>query len=728
MARALFMAALMALPLFAGAQDYFTPLAMNGVELRGMVKFGILDYDYNTRMQKGLYAFDYADKFQPRKDRPLLLCNPSGGCAYHNGKLYVNDYDDSGQVHLQKPHWKVYDAKTYKLLSETELKDNCESTTTSIAYDPTTDKIYGFLSTYTETFFVEVDPATGNVTRIGAQLPYQNKYTAIACNKAGQLYCIYFDKDNSTHYLARIRKSDGRVANVGVLKVGNLLPGDAFVDGGYAQSMFFNNATDKLYWVFQSATQNLNRDEYTPLFEVNTTTATATMTAYMADALLIPGMYFEEPLFSAPASSTNFAFTPTTPNRLTGTLSVTLPATTYTGESISGPLSVVFVEDGDTLSKVQAKAGSVCTTEAITFANDVHHIKVTATNAAGEDGPAADFSFYAGYDKPRECKDITLTADGLTTHLTWKAPTEGQNGAVINPADYTYTVVRYPNEVTVATGLKQMEFSETHPADMTRYVYIVKAVDSQGREGTPAFSNNLIVGTPLRPPYGGPFHSPADMINYYTIVDANNDRLSWSYDTSTACAFYEYSEVNDADDWLISPPITYKKGETYELKFYAWSSNADYPEALQVRAGKTRTPAGQDQLLLDLPEVPYAEVEGDAHEYTTTFTASADSVYHYSFHAVSPAFSFRLYLSDIRVAPQNYDAIGSIPAAPTPGVKVYVDGHRLHIANGQGLRVAVVTAAGAGVIASQAHEIDRLLPSGVYVVRTEKGTQKVIIK
>ena len=50
-----------------------------------------------------------------------------------------------------------------------------------------------------------------------------------------------------------------------------------------------------------------------------------------------------------------------------------------------------------------------------------------------------------------------------------------------------------------------------------------------------------------------------DMYNYYTILDENNDRFTWSYDKNTASAYYGYNMYNDADDWLISPPINYKR-------------------------------------------------------------------------------------------------------------------------------------------------------------------------
>ncbi len=88
------------------------------------------------------------------------------------------------------------------------------------------------------------------------------------------------------------------------------------------------------------------------------------------------------------------------------------------------------------------------------------------------------------------------------------------------------------------------------------------------------------------------------MYNYYTILDENNDRFTWSYDKNTASAYYGYNMYNDADDWLISPPINYKGGKEYVLKFKAYSSLSSYLESMEVKFGDERTPEGQNRFCL----------------------------------------------------------------------------------------------------------------------------------
>lgn len=714
-------------PAVLQAQAYFEPMAMNGVELMAMVKHGILEYEHNTLMAPGLYELKRSNTYQPQKDSPVMMCNPSGGCVYHDGKLYVNDFDDSSNIQAQKPHWKVYDAQTWELLSDTELKDNAVSITSSLAYDPTTDMVYGFQSTFTENFLVKVDPKTGEVTRI-KEYPWSNKYTCIACNKQGQLYCIYFDKNSSVHYLARIRKTDGRIANVGVISAGNFLPDDPFVDGGYSQSLFFNNATDQLYWMYQSASAYFPREEYTPILKVNTSDATASMCAYLQDGLLVSGAFFMEPRFTAPAVVEDFSFVPTTADRLNGSLHFTVPATDYVGNPLSGTLTVRISEGGQELLTLQAQPGEQVSTEALGFANGQHELQITVANVQGEDGPTSDHKFYAGFDVPKACQNIQLKADGLITTLTWEPPVEGVSGAPIDPDDYTYTVVRYPYEETVATGLKELKFSETHPANMTRYVYLVKAVDSQGREGRSAYSNNLIVGTPLDVPYGGAFTSAADLFNYYTIVNANGDNQSWTYDSGSGWAAYVYNPSKDADDWLISPPINYKKGHKYIVTFNAYSSNATLLESMEVRCGKGRTPESQGTLLLDIPEVPAVAAGSEPTAYRVEFTAPEDSVYHFSFHVYSPAYQYYLFLNNIRV---EEDPATGITDAPVGGETLRVTAGEgiLRIANPGKASVRLYNASGLLLGYSADDAVEWRLPAGIYIVAASDGIRhKVAVR
>ena len=177
----------------AYADDYFKRISMEGVELVSSVTWGKVDID--TYMTPGLYEFRYDNRFVPDKTAPLLSIDALGGCVYHDGKIYANEFSSRSQY--EKPMWRIYDAKTYKLLSEHTLKDNCECTTTSLAYDPTADCIYGFDETYTETYVVRVNPETGEMTRLGDMQDRNYKFFAMACSPKGELFCTYLNKQTN---------------------------------------------------------------------------------------------------------------------------------------------------------------------------------------------------------------------------------------------------------------------------------------------------------------------------------------------------------------------------------------------------------------------------------------------------------------------------------------------------------------------------------------------------
>lgn len=714
-------AALATLTLHAEAQDYWQPISMEGVDLVGSITYGKVDEF--TYMEEGFYKFDQQAKFAPDKTNPIHACYAPGGSVYHDGKIYANEFNDGGNVQKEKPVWRVYDAKTYQLLSEHVLKDNCESTTSSLAYDPTEDCIYGLNYTYTETYVVKVDPETGDMTRLGDMLDRKYKYFAIACSPKGQLYCTYLDLDENNVYLGKIRKSDGKVAKISAVKAKNLLPGDSFINSGSDQAMFYNNADGKLYWMFGSSSMMLYKD-YTAIMEVNTTTADATLVAYLEDMLNISGAFFLEPDMKAPGIISDFSFVPKQEGSTTGKLRFALPSTAYDGTTLTGDVAVRVEQDGVEIAEATAEPGSTYETDDLEFTNDMHNVSITVSNQAG-DGPTVRRSFYVGYDVPAACTNIKLTADGLRTTLTWDAPEKGKNGATIDKGDLTYKVVRYPYEVVVAEGLTQTRFEEDHPADMTRYVYEVVPC-AGGREGVKALSNNLIVGTPLDVPYGGPFTGIADMLNYYTLIDANKDYSTWAFDQNTNSAVYVFNQVNAADDWMISPPINYRKGHTYELKFKAYSSSATYVESLQVTFGKDRTPEAQTEVWLDLPELPSLDADGQPAEYKKEFTVNEDGVYYYGFHAVSANFREFLYLSDISVVDKNTSEV-LLPSAQS-GASISVKPGFVKVHNPDGLAIEVCNTGGGTTARSTEKEATFSLPRGLYLVHVGNRTFKAAVK
>ena len=204
---------------------------------------------------------------------------------------------------------------------------------------------------------------------------------------------------------------------------------------------------------------------------------------------------------------------------------------------------------------------------------------------------------------------------------------------------------------------------------MTRYVYSVTPSVGQA-EGKGVYSNNLVVGSPLNVPYGGPFANAYDMLNYYTIIDANNDAGTeysgsgtWNYMGGNA--LYAYSAINNADDWLISPPVNYEAGKTYELTFSCHSADDSYPEAMEVMFGSDKTLEALTKSLWQNLNIPMQPTPSTDNVYTVEFTVPANGVYYYGFHAISESYHKSLYLHDITVKEKGTDGIRNVSSDST---------------------------------------------------------------
>jgi len=706
--------------------DYFTPLTMEGVDF--FAAFSHAQVDAYTLAENGIYSMPLEKGFTPDLESPLLKDDVNGGVTYHNGKIYCNIYNDDANIQEEIPVWKIYDANTFELISENTLNDNCENTTRCLSYDVTTDKIYGLVKDYVDTWLVRIEPETGEMTRIADRLDYTKRFLTLGCNAKGELYCIYMTEDNvtgdQTHYLGRINKADGTIAEVGKMQHTNFMKEDHLYNMKYRQVLFFDNSSDTMYWMFYSSSLALG-SQYTVIAEVNKYNSVVTLRAYQLDLVAVAGAYFNEPLMSAPSIITDFEFIKDPNGSNSETMTFRLPSTSYSGDNLSANVDYKVYADEMFEYTGSGTPGQLISIP-IETDNGIITVKLVAYNASGF-GPTIERDILVGYDLPEAPKNIVLTKNGLKTTLTWEAPENGVHGEPFDVENLKYSIVRYPGEVEVASGIKELTFTETHGVDMTRYVYMVySCIGNERSEG--AYSNNLIVGDPLSTPYGGVFGSVNDMYNYYTIVDANNDGYTWIYDEINRAAVYTYNWQNGADDWMISPAIKFRKDATYTLTFGAFSSQEDYLESLLVTFGDSYTPESQDEILLDIPELPAIDDDGTYNVYSVKITVPEDGVYHYGFKAYSEAYQDYLYLYDIKLT-SNKDHIG-IDDDTTSDNKIIVtsDDNKIIIYNPENIEVAIYNVLGVLVHKSDMNYVETSQTSGLYIVKYNSGSRKVVVK
>lgn len=190
-----------------------------------------------------------------------------------------------------------------------------------------------------------------------------------------------------------------------------------------------------------------------------------------------------------------------------------------------------------------------------------------------------------------------------------------------------------------------------------RFVRVAKA---RGGEGTIVQKAATL---PITPDWECKFDKEADF-SQFTVIDSNSDRLQsgsldwgvWNYlfksgdspygpDYPDHCAGYTCDEDHDADDWLITPALALKAGNTYKVAYKVRAHRSTMPERLEVKYGTAATAAAMTQTLMARTDITNAEYV----EYSQELTPVADGTYYIGFHAVSDADNMILYLDDISV-------------------------------------------------------------------------------
>ncbi len=196
----------------------------------------------------------------------------------------------------------------------------------------------------------------------------------------------------------------------------------------------------------------------------------------------------------APAAPTGLTATAADLGVLEVALAWTNPSETFNGETLTELDEVRVYRNGELIHTVTTPTigGAASYTDDDIAAAGTYTYTVYGVNTDGE-GPAASVSVYVGEDLPAAPEDVTLVAQGNDGHVSWTAPTEGLNGGYISGTDLTYTLVRMPGAVEVATDIDAEEFLDTTIPGIGNYFYTVTVSNAIG-EGGSATSNAALLG------------------------------------------------------------------------------------------------------------------------------------------------------------------------------------------------------------------------------------------
>lgn len=592
---------------------------------------------------KGVYSF------HAKEGTELLPVYESwysanGGAAYFDGVYHFVNYEVSDSyAYTNYFEYTVDTSSDYWHYKDYQYFGNLEYAAQCVAYDASDGLTYGFFYNSDAT-----DVSFGTVTYGKSPLvkdsiaPATTDYVAMAITADGQLYAISLAGD-----LYQVAKTDGATTLVGATGV---------VPSKVAQSAYIDTATGIMYWAaVDSSDKGL-------LYTVDLATGQATKVMDMPGNEEVTGLYVPTVDNGAPMAATDLEANFPQGSTI-GSLSFTMPTTGIDGNALEGELEYnvkagyVYDESGT------AAPGQRVTVDSISLYSSYIDFEVTVSNSHGTSDKAYLKDVWVGHDTPSAPAKAWLTVDEAQNYkatVTWTSVNTSANGGYMDIDSLKYYVVRMPGSVVVADGITDTTIVDYIPVDsvMNCYFYNVQAYCGDDIS-TATSTNSVVYGEAKEVPYTNNFADDGES-GLFTVIDANNDGDTWVRSVTyngqigyTGQFSYTRSE-NDADDWLISPPIRLKQGTLYQLILHPFVAQSDMGDVFSVSYGTGDDPTTYTEVM-PKTEVNYEFTDmwfqdvNDIPAVEKYFTVEADGLYRFGIHAESPAYAGRLSMKDFQL-------------------------------------------------------------------------------
>lgn len=592
-----------------------------------------------SQSQAGLYTVPTADGQESR----LLVKDvyaTYGGVGI--GDCYYEVFAEEFFGNVTGIYLNSYDLNAGKKLSSSQVAMGCASV--GMALDPITNSVYGIFynDDWSYLRLGEIDLTEGTVTEIA---PISGNWAAFSIGKDGTFYGI-----------RKIMKGGGDDVVVAGSQLCTIDRNSAAVtvvgETGYAPYYSSGACIDpksgRMFWTVSPA------DNTGLLCEVDLSTGEASLIHQFDDNAEYTGLYIPADTIEDDApGAVEDIYAYFYGAALSGYVEVKVPELTYGGDELSAPLTLHILENGVEKESKFVSPGEEVAVKVTVSAPGRYVFAAYVSNSVG-DGPISQYeSIYVGADTPVSTTATLVYADG-NMNLTWLPVKTSVNGEYFNPRNVSYTVTRYPDNVVVAENIKVTSFFEPIdvPENLTIYYYNVVA-KADGVPSAPARSNDVILGS-LVPPFNADFDD--NSIEYWTIIDANDDNITWQPRDGAMAS--DYSTAIGKDDWLVTPPLHLEADSAYTLSFDTWAGMSSHPEDLEVMLGVAPTVEA-----LSTPLIPSVNVDAtydSKMHLQKTIMVDADGIYYIGFHALSAANKHTLYLDNVEVsAPISENAPGA---------------------------------------------------------------------
>ena len=462
---------------------------------------------------------------------------PSAG-VYANGNYYLLSVLQMGSM-VRASKLEKYDVNTWIAINSVDPGTNIPTT---LAFNPKDGKTYGCYPTATNGFELGVlDLDKGTTTTVGA---LDQRYVALFADNGGKVYGIGLDGN-----LCQFNLETAAATVIGATGVTPSMD---------VQDACFDESTNTVYWFAHTAYE-------CSLYTIDVNTGAATKVTDFpsykirwAGVFAKPAKTVEKPAFIA-KMRTEFD-----KSSLTGKFIFTMPDKTESGEALTSNLSYKFFLNDAEYKTGEGAPGAEVEVPVTVPADGKYKFAVCA-ELDGASGLTTSIEKYIGQDSPKTPANLkAVKAEGSNEiTISWDAVTEGVNGGYINTAAIKYSLVRQPDNVTVASDLTTTSFTDKTISAMNNYNYVLMATDGVKSSGA-VTSNDVLAGEDLGValPYENSFLGENGM-GFFTTIDANEDGNTWRSNGKNV--FYNASKDNDANDWLVSPIVKLEKGKAYHL-------------------------------------------------------------------------------------------------------------------------------------------------------------------
>lgn len=609
---------------------------------------GIVTYDSNKDVNTlGLYSYNVTNPIQRKLLKYIPRVSASGGAVVSENKLYTYDYViDYGYVSMAK--YTTYDLTTGEELNSKnmgyDLYEVYKHAATSVAINPLDKKTY-CCSYFYDKNIKEIkynlsiwnleEMTKDSIARLNVPM------RVMAFSREGILYGITASTSqtgNNGGMLVSINTENGNITQIG----------DTGIKPDFFQSAVIDTNNNRFYWFANE------EDESANLYDVDITTGEATKIGELpfADQVLAAYMAPPETVDGAPSAVANVMISFIEGN-LNGKISFDMPYKSYDGLDLDGELDYKITSNNKIICSGTSIPGEHVERNISIDESGLYNFIITVSNNIGT-SPIVEQNLYIGNDTPTEVRNISLVREGSINRLSWNVPESTVNGGYMDVENLKYRIKRMPDGIIVSETHKDLSFEETIEKDeMSICYYEIEAINDI-YIGKAAISNSVIVGKYVTPPYVQDFEESSSS-SLFTIIDANNDKSTWSYSSGTMR--YRASFSSDANDWLITPPFNLKAGNSYRIKYTVYGLNSRNENKLVVKIGTAPSIDGMNSIIKDL--TTYNNTSRTPIEETIDFMPEKDGIYYIGFYISSEKGMGNFTLDDFSISSPTSENVPS---------------------------------------------------------------------